>query len=215
MSGTTSSSVGTPLNLTGFHPTFDDEFNSFSSTPDGTATQWATTAFWLRTLSANGEQEYYSDSTVGVNPFSVQNGILTITAAPGSNSLGLPYNSGEITSKAMFSQSTGYFEMRAQLPAGQGMWPAFWLMPENPVAGEIDAMEAFGARTSNSEGGPATYHWGMHAPNPAQSAGAWVPTGADITAGYHTYGVDVETDKTTYYFDRQQVAQITTPNGLG
>src|SRR5690242_587148 len=103
MSGTTSSSAavsGGTLNLNGYHLAFDDEFNSFSSSPQGSATQWATTAFGLRTLSANGEQEYYSDPTVGINPFDVQNGSLTITAAPGSNPLGLPYNSGEISSAA-------------------------------------------------------------------------------------------------------------------
>lgn len=206
---------GSTLDLTGYHMTFDDEFNSFSSSPTGSSTQWATTAFGLRTLSANAEQEYYSDPSVGVNPFSDQNGVLTITASPGSNPLGLPYNSGEISSSAMFSQSTGYFEMRAELPSGQGMWPAFWLMPENSTPGEIDALEAFGSAASDGEGGADTYHWGMHAGNAAQNGGNWVPTGSDITAGYHTYGVDVETDKTTYYFDGQEAAQIATPDGLG
>lgn len=204
-----------PLNLTGYHLTFDDEFNNFTSSPDGSK-GWATTAFGLRTLSANGEQEYYSDSSVGTNPFSDANGVLTITAAPGSNPQNLPYNSGEITTTGDFAQSTGYFEMRAELPAGQGMWPAFWLMPKQAgTPGEVDTMEAFGAPAPDGEGGTQTYHWGMHAPNSAQNAGAWAPQGVDLTAGYHTYGVDVETDKTTYYFDGKQVSQIATPNGIG
>ena len=40
--------------------------------------------------------------------------------------------------------------MRAKLPHGQGMWPAFWLLGENigavgwPECGEIDIMENIG-----------------------------------------------------------------------
>lgn len=208
-------SGSTVLNLTGYHLTFSDEFNALATTPTGSATQWATTAFGVRTLPDNHEQEYYSDSSVGTNPFSTGDGALTIAAAPGSNPQNLPYTSGEITSSAMFAQSTGYFEMRAELPAGQGMWPAFWLMPHQGAYPEVDAMEAFGAPSSSGEGGLDTYHWALHAPDVTQNAGAWVPQGVDLTAGYHTYGVDVETDQTTYYFDGQQVAQVATPNGLG
>ena len=44
----------------------------------------------LRTLSTNREAEYYSDASVGVNPFSIRSGVLDITAAPGSNPLKMP-----------------------------------------------------------------------------------------------------------------------------
>src|SRR5689334_13293123 len=151
----------TTIDLTGFRQTFNDDFNSLNASPGGSANQWATTAFGIRTLPANGEQEYYSDSSVGVNPFSTGDGALTITAAPGSNPLGLPYNSGEISSQALHSQTYGYFEMRAQLPSGQGMWPAFWLMPTNGGPGEIDALEAFGA-SHDGQGGANSYSVALH-----------------------------------------------------
>ena len=45
---------------------------------------------------------------------------------------------------------TGRFEVRAQLPAGNFLWPAIWMMPTSSAyggwatSGEIDIMEARG-----------------------------------------------------------------------
>jgi beta-glucanase (GH16 family) len=205
--------MSTTLNLSNFKPTFDDEFNSFTSSPTGGAGTWQTTFYFGgRTLSSNGEQEFYSDSSVGVNPFSLQNGALQITASPGSNPAGLPYNSGLITTEGEFTQTYGYFEMRAKLPAGQGLWPAFWLLPaDKSWPPELDPLEAFGATNANGEGGANKIHVGEISSNSWQSNGSWITTPANITTGYHSYGVDWESDHVTYYFDGQQVAQFNTP----
>src|SRR5476649_2281750 len=143
------------LNLSNFKLSFDHEFNTFTSSPSGANGAWQTTFYFGgRTLSGNGEQEFYSDSSVGSNPFSLQNGALQISATPGGNSAGLPYTSGLITTEGNFTQTYGYFEMRAQLPAGQGMWPAFWLLPaDKSWPPELDPLEAFGATNANGEGG--------------------------------------------------------------
>ena len=107
-----------PAHLTNMSLRFDDEFNSFVWSPTGTQ-GWMTQGgqYW-RTLSSNNELEYYSDPTVGVNPFTDANGVLTITAAPGSNPLGLPYNSGIITTENSFNFEYGLVEVSAKLPAG-------------------------------------------------------------------------------------------------
>ena len=113
--------IGSIMNTSTLTLTFDDEFNSFVSSPDGSTGLWQTSmANGNRTLGSNGEQEYYSDSSVGYNPFSDQNGILSITAEPtsmtGANALGLPYDSGVITTESSFNQLYGYFEINAELP---------------------------------------------------------------------------------------------------
>ncbi|HEX9102249.1 MAG TPA: glycoside hydrolase family 16 protein, partial [Polyangia bacterium] len=61
--------------------------------------------------------------------------------------MGKEYTSGRINTLAQFTRAFGRFEARMQLPAGQGMWPAFWLLGNNvstvgwPACGEIDIVE--------------------------------------------------------------------------
>ena len=207
----------TNLDLSSYHLTFDDEFNSFNSTPYGTKNTWATTLWGIREFNSTGggDQAYFSDSSVGTNPFSAAGGVLTITAAPGTNPAGRPYNSGVIDTKAMFSQTYGYFEMRAELPAGAGMWPAFWTQDANDYAArEIDALEAFGAPNSSGAGGPHATHWDVHDINNPAGQGAWVPLVPDTTTGFHAYGVMWNRADITFYFDGQQIAEIPTPADL-
>ena len=69
----------------GMRLTFVDEFNSLSASASGSGTTWKTTykiGDQLRTLSTNKEAEYYSDASVGVNPFGIKAGVLDITAPP-------------------------------------------------------------------------------------------------------------------------------------
>ena len=57
-----------------------------------------------------------------------------------------------------FSQTYGKWEARIDLPTGQGIWPAFWMLQENnPWPGEIDIMEVVGHLPGNCHG---TAHWG-------------------------------------------------------
>jgi len=202
------------LQLSDYKLTFD-ALDPFTSSPDG-STGWQTTFYFGgRSLSSNGEQEYYSDPSAGMNPFDMQNGILDITAAPGDNPAHLPYNSGLITTEGSFSQTYGYFEMRAKLPEGQGMWPAFWLLPtDKSWPPEIDVMEAFGAPNGHGEGGADQVHYGAISSDGSQSGGNWATVPSDIYADYHTYGVDWQRDYITWYFDGQQVGQMATPSDM-
>jgi beta-glucanase (GH16 family) len=204
--------------------TFDDEFNNLSLY-NGTSGTWSTT-FWYddpltssgNTLDANGEQEWYINSNYGptssVKPWTVNNGVLTLTAkkAPASiQSLinGYQYTSGMINTYHSFSQEYGYFEMRAKLPAGQGMWPAFWLLPEDGSwPPEIDVMEMLG-------NDPTMLYTSTHSEQNGQEVNAGPGTKvADMSKGYHTYAVDWEADYITYYFDGKQVWKTPTPSDM-
>jgi beta-glucanase (GH16 family) len=204
------------LDLTGYTLTYDDEFNAFAFSPDGSRGYKTTLVSGDRTLPSNAEQEYYSDASVGVDPFRLENGALTIRASPGSNPKKLPYNSGVITTERSFTQTYGYFEIRAELPQGQGMWPAFWLLPpDKSWPPEFDALEAFGAPNANKEGGPNRIHVGAITKDYSTGGGGdWVTVPADIFKGYHTYGVDWKPDTVTFYFDRQQIYQVKTPSDM-
>ncbi len=189
--------------------TFDDEFNSFVSSPNGsvgwmTSYQYAGEA--ARNLASNDEEQYYSDSSVGTNPFTDSNGILGITASvavAGSNPYGLPYTSGLITTYRSFAQLYGYFEISAELPAGQGLWPTFFLLPANGGdATELDVFEDLG-------GTPDTIHLTAHFGSNNQTSTTFtVPT---ATTAFNTYGVDWEPTTITFYIDGVAVASMPTP----
>ena len=204
-----------PPNLGSLLRTFNDDFNSLAASPTGFNSArkpiWQTTyEFYgqpLRTLApGNPEVEYYSDSTIGVNPFTNAAGILNITAAPaapGSLPGGLVYTSGIITTQHSLDQLYGYFEMRAKLPAGQGFWPSFWLArTDSTWPPEIDVLEA----SSNDQnmllvtaqsGSPGTASYGNYVP--------------DMSAGYHTYGVSWRPDTIKFYFDGAEIMSTPTP----
>jgi beta-glucanase (GH16 family) len=199
--------------------TFDDEFNSLSLW-NGSSGTWDTTFGYDdknvgSTLAGNSEQEMYINAnnaaTSSVKPWTVNNGTLTLTAAKASSAIssqinGYQYTSGMINTNHSFSQEYGYFEMRAQLPAGQGLWPAFWLLPSNGSwPPEIDIMEVLGNDPSKLYTTTHTEETGSHT---MSSQGTTV---ADMSSGYHTYGVDWEADKITFFFDGKQVYQVDTP----
>ncbi|WP_299296184.1 glycoside hydrolase family 16 protein [uncultured Erythrobacter sp.] len=70
------------------------------------------------------------------------------------------YTSGKIRTRGLHSWKYGRIEVRAKVSAGQGMWPAVWMMPEEahygswPLSGEIDILEAvnIGAACDECEG---------------------------------------------------------------
>jgi len=221
-----------PLNLAGITPSFDGEFNSLSLYNPNTGTgTWKTNyAFgtqsgpgdWgSRTLTGNGELEIYVDpafsgtgsTALGLNPFSVSNGVLTITAAPTpaadvSALSGYDYTSGLITTEKSFAQLYGYFEIRAELPAGQGVWPAFWLLPANGGAPtELDVMEQVGGSTTFQ-----TAHY-AGASGAATQTGFTSYTPTDST-GFNTYGVLWTKASLTWYVNGVEVATMATPAGM-
>jgi serralysin len=204
------------LDFSQFHLGFDDEFNSLSlrSSANPSGIWKATYAGGDHTLPSNAEQEYYVDpgsqASLGVNPFSIHDGVLTIEAKPTPDAIQgqtdhLPYTSGVLISDGSFSQTYGYFEMRAQLPAGQGLWPAFWLLPtDHSWPPEIDVVEMLGNQVN-------TDYTTVHSNSISGGSNGQGNTVANTTTGYHTYGVDWEPDNITFYFDGQQVDKVPTP----
>ena len=205
--------------------TFDDEFNSLSLWNGQNGGTWRSDYGWggdrnnplARTLAGTGEKELYVDTsllkkgsasdTLGINPFSVDDGILTIHAAPTptdevADAWGYKYTSGLLSTRNSFTQTYGYFEARMELPAGSGAWPAFWLYSTNGSGSELDTMES---HTSDL--------WGAttHDPTGTISSAVFTP---DLSTGYHTYGV-LWTDKTvTWYLDGVAVRSEATPSAM-
>lgn len=114
------------------------------------------------------------------------------------------YTSGKVRSIGLHAWRYGRIEARARVPAGQGTWPAVWMMPQDnaygawPRSGEIDILEAvnIGAPCETCEGGRenrtiSALHFGDFAPanrfvdhrNPLSGAG--LPSD-----DFHVYAVE-------------------------
>lgn len=118
-----------------------------------------------------------------------------------------PFLSGIITSYDAFRFLYGRVEARAKMPAGKGMWSAFWLLngyynedqPEDP---EIDIIEAIGDQVTTAN---HAYH--VQTPNGLVSREFQAPI-ADFSADFHTYGVDWSPGRIIYYLDGQETYRI-------
>lgn len=153
---------------------FEEPFNQLSlvtddqSQADDSQTQWHTRYIWPRDVIINDEQQFYIDPNEhGISPFTINDGVLSITAQTTPRALrgvvsGQPYVSGVLTTEKSFAQQHGRFEVRAKVPEGQGFWPAFWLLPSFEqwpqgvaILPEIDVMEFLGHQ-------PNVYHTTLH-----------------------------------------------------
>lgn len=184
--------------------------------------------FNLRTLKWNKEVQLYVDpdmrghegkhgdhepaarrivdgAPLGLNPFRVQGGMLEIRfdkapAALADKLGGFEYVSGLITTQPSFTQTYGYFEMRAKLPRGKGLWPAFWLLPADlSWPPEIDIME--------NVGDPSKVYMTLHS-NAAKVEGKEHP----VSPGeFHTYAVSWDKDQVVWFVDGREVRREKTP----
>lgn len=166
-----------------------------------------------RTLSPNGELQYYGDPALGMSAFEWKPGMLTIAARPNrfaDNPVtnGLPYLSGLITTEKSFALTYGYFEARVAFPSQKGIWPAFWLLPvprkeggqfQNPGTTEIDVFESIG------EKGKLYFTYFPDLPG-GQKKGDGLPlqTGLDLSQ-FHTYGTLVTPKQLIWYLDGREV----------
>ncbi|HEX8445338.1 MAG TPA: glycoside hydrolase family 16 protein [Sphingomonas sp.] len=177
-----------------------------------------------RTLAGNREQQFYVDKgyrgtgprALGLDPFSIRDGILTITGSKAPDAAlpylyGYRYVSGLLTTRASLVQTYGYFEMRGRIPAGQGLWPAFWLIPaDKSWPPEIDVIEARGNDPSKIA---MSVHWKQNGTGPHMGTGC-KPQVADSTTAFHLYGVLWQPDRLTFYIDRKPVGTAARPPGM-
>ena len=154
-----------------------------------------------RKNSYNNEKQYYHPDQVEVSGGSLH---LTAIDVPRD---GKAFQSGLITSKDLYG--AGRFEARIDLPTSQGMWPAFWLNPNQvqwPTGGEIDIMENRGSEPTRVS---SAYHW-QKDPGPCCDQHKYVtrPFAAtvdgkrvDYHADYHVYAVEWEAEELRFYVD--------------
>lgn len=152
----------------------------------------------------NNEKQYYT--TKQDNSF-IRDGKLVIKAKQEktTDDLGTyDYTSAKLKTKGLFSKTYGRYEIKAKLPTGKGLWPAFWMLPEQDKygawasSGEIDVMESWGSQPDKIAG---TIHYGENWPNNKYTGKDYhFPDGQRIDQ-WHTYAVEWEPGELRWYVD--------------
>ena len=146
----------------------------------------------------NGELQYYraENATVG-------GGLLTITAK--EEAFGFSdYTSARLRTKGKADWEYGRFEMRAKLPIGKGLWPAFWMLPAQDsyggwaASGEIDVMELVGHEPERVLG---TLHYGGTFPANTYSGDHYDLASGTFNDDFHVFAVEWEAGEIRWYVD--------------
>ena len=166
---------------------FSDEFNG----SELDTTKWITSFPWGRSGANPDELQYYAEDA-----FEFANGIHRIRAEKRSMA-GYEYTSGIITSYGKFHLTYGYIEIRAKIPQGKGLWPAFWLLPvDQDWPPEIDVFEILGHETNTVY---MTNHWSSETEEHVFVQEVHV--GSDFSQGFHTFAVEWGPSEIIWYID--------------
>ncbi len=154
----------------------------------------------------NAEAQWYREENVEVS-----GGTLKIHVREESVG-GRDYTSARLRSFGKWAGTTGRIEARMKMPSGQGLWPAFWMLPEEshygiwPMSGEIDIMEMIGSLPSTVFG---TIHYGAAFP-----ANQYIGNTTELSSGtladdFHVYAVEWEQDVIRWYFNDELYSTLT------
>ena len=178
----------------------------FTDAFDGTAldrAKWNVIVTGSGWRTVNDEQQAYVDSP---DVLAVGGGVLTIRprahagfrAADGKT---YDFVSGRIDTRDRFEFTYGTAAARMKLPAGAGLWPAFWALGNGrwPDTGEIDIME--------NVGDPAWTSVALHGPGYFGNTPLVKRAAVDVTK-WHVYDVDWTADLLVFRIDGREIYRV-------
>lgn len=154
----------------------------------------------------NNEKEYYTDAPENV----ALNGQGQLMIVARSAPAGLTcyygpcrYTSAKITTRGKMDAAPGRVVARIKLPAGQGLWPAFWMLGSSfpaipwPLCGELDIMENHGSK-------PTSMSSAMHGPGyfgntPFVHSDSL--TSGSFAGDFHTFAVEWDSTHVRFFVD--------------
>ena len=193
---------------------WSDEFDAESGAPINDAN-------WSCEVGGHGwgnnEMEYYTDRIE--NAAHDGDGHLVITAREET----LPdsschygeclYTSARCITMDKVEFTYGRVEARINIPNGQGIWPAFWMLGANfpevgwPLSGEIDILENVGEKN--------VVYGALHGPgySGAGNLGYVFRSDANFDEGFHVYAIDWDEQVIRWYVDGE-LANLISVNDL-
>lgn len=181
-----------------------DEFGG--THPDGTGldlTKWAREEnnygggnFERQAYRADDKYNYVRDGKLHVSVYRDPH-----TTSDGKTQ---PYSSARLRTRGRGDWRFGRVEVRAKMPAGQGIWPAVWMLPtDSPygawaAGGEIDLLESRGSAVHETTG---ALHFGGPWPRNTYLAHAYRFPGENAAEAFHTYAVEWDAEKIVWFVD--------------
>lgn len=148
----------------------------------------------------NQELQYYTDRLENAR---VEDGVLVIEAREESFG-GNDYTSARLVTRGLAAWQYGRIEARMKMPVGQGIWPAFWMMPTDspyggwPAGGEIDIMEYLGHEPNRVHG---TIHSGGGELGHRFTGDHYTLESGTFADGFHTFALEWEPNEMRWYVD--------------
>jgi beta-glucanase (GH16 family) len=186
-------------------PTLAEEFNRSTINPD----LWRFDTSRNKDGWYNGELQYYAHANTPANA-RIDKGSLVIQAQRNAPTKAADWGRQRYSAaRLVLRKATGYgfYEVRAKLPCGRGIWPAIWMVPPDgqwPNAGEIDIMEMVGVQPGIIH---ATLHSGAYNHRLGNQRGGQTRV-ATACGAYHRYQLDWRPDGITIGVDGRGYMRI-------
>lgn len=166
--------------------TWSDEFQNESSLKNWNLQDWPS--------EKNGEWQYYSPENI-----KIKNDLLIIESKK-EDFKGREYTSGALTTKNIMEFTYGKIEIKARIPDGQGVFPAFWLVnsDENNWLPEIDIMENLGQKPNDLF---FVVHWEDATGKKMRDFFHYTSGNVNFSSSFHVYGLIWEKGKITWLVD--------------
>jgi beta-glucanase (GH16 family) len=154
----------------------------------------------------HSELQYYTRSNVWTSP----SGLVMQAAKIGAKKYHCyygpcQYTAARLSTQGRYSHEYGLIEARIKLPAGKGLWPAFWMEGTDtsapwPSYGEFDVVESNNAHNELVQGF-------AHGTDVFQ--GVLTRLHQPVAAGYHTYGMYWTPTGVTWLVDGRAYGHLT------
>ena len=177
----------------------DDDFEGTSLN----SSLWNTQYPWGEDNNGDGSENCYLPSNVALDGqgnlvLTGQRGEVQGTGSEGE-AKSWPYSSGQVNTFGKFSMTHGVLEVRAQVPAGLGTWPAFWSLPANGSwPPEVDVMEVYGVDPGTVD---MTYLWGTEQKPKEKDRKTTLDGGEAFSSDFHVFGCAITKRAITWYLD--------------
>lgn len=195
----------------GYTLEWSDEFDGQSIDP----TIWTFetgdgTAYGLPPGWGNEEKQIYTNSSDNAY-LSLEEGneVLAITALKTGAE---DYTSAKLTTEGLKSIRFGRVDIRAKVPAGNGLWPALWMLGENrpiidwPGCGEIDIMEVLGKEPNKMY---TTLHYVATDNKKGELQKEHPLASGNYSDNFHVYSMEWTPTKIQYLLDQTPVYEET------